>query len=70
MHMHLNFAFKWALNFSPLVIKLFNCGTKLFQAIIITTPLRTSLLLNAHPCDTPFFKTNALRHVMLLMKSG
>ena len=46
MHMHLNFVFKWALNSSPLVIKLFNSGTELFQAIIINAPLKTSLLLN------------------------
>ena len=47
MHTHLNFAFERALNFCPLVIKLFNSGAKLFQAIIINAPLRTSLLLNA-----------------------
>ena len=47
MHTHLNFAFKRALNFRPLVIKVFNSGTKLFQAIIINAPPRTSLLLNA-----------------------
>ena len=35
MHTHLNFAFKRALNFSTLATKLFNSGTKLFEAIII-----------------------------------
>ena len=35
MHTHLNFVFKWALHFSTLVMKVFNSGTKLFQAIII-----------------------------------
>ena len=47
MRTHLNFAFKLALNFSLLEIKLFNSRTKLFQTIIINTPPRTSLLLNA-----------------------
>ena len=39
MHTNLNFAFKQALNFSRLVIKLFKNGTKLFRAIIINATL-------------------------------
>ena len=39
MHMHLNFAFKRALHFSILAIKLFNTGTKLFQAIMVNATL-------------------------------
>ena len=38
-HTCLNFAFKWALDFSTLSIKLFNSGAKLFQAMIINTAL-------------------------------
>jgi len=36
---HLNFTFKRALHLSTLAIKLFNSGTKLFQAAIATTTL-------------------------------
>ena len=36
---HLNFAFKWNLHFSILVIKLFNNSTKLFKAAIATVTL-------------------------------
>ena len=38
-HTHLNFAFKRALHFSILAIKLFNSDTKLFQAIIVNATL-------------------------------
>ena len=47
--MHLNFAFKRALHFSTLAIKVYSSGTKLLQAIIIIATPRTSLLLNASP---------------------
>ena len=33
MHTHLNFAFKQAVHFSKLAIKLFNSSIRLFQAI-------------------------------------
>ena len=55
MHTHLNFAFKQFLNFSLLVIQLFNSSIKLFQAINNNVPLRTSLLLNA---SSPVRHTN------------
>ena len=60
MHTHSNFAFKRVLNFSLF----FNSSTKLFQAIIINAPLRTSLLLNVFPpIQHTTFKTNSLRLV-------
>ena len=42
MDTHLNFAFKWALNFSVLVIKLFNSGTKLFKAELLLQHYETA----------------------------
>ena len=49
MDTHLTFAFKWAVHFSTLAVKLFNSSTKLFQALIVNATLRTSLLLNTSP---------------------
>ena len=39
MHTHLTFAFKWALDFNTLEIKLFQNSTKLFYVIIINATL-------------------------------
>ena len=36
---HLTFVFKWAVHFCKLAVKLFNSGTKLFQAIIVNATL-------------------------------
>ena len=63
MHTHLNFAFKRALYFSTLAIKLFNSGTKLFLAIIVNEPFFFKML--HHPYNTPTFKT-----ILLALKGG
>ena len=39
MDTHSTFVFKWAVHFITLAVKLFNSGSKFFQAIIVNATL-------------------------------